>query len=250
MPWSRASENVVVLNSYKEDTSMTTRPPDDAALTDAPQGDDDDGTDLPWVVVGPDNSSITGPLIKGAPIILIGAIRMGVMMAKGKGTSAGAGPIGLVVGLLAVAAPLLWVVGLSGLRLTNAGIRLEDGVLTVRNLWHRRILAAPVSSLTGVHTMRLPVDGEHKTRFIVTSAGGRPLVINPRLWKAAELTELIGALGMPVRDHGFLAWPVLRQRFPGVRVPWRQVHYVMFTLLIVLGAIAYVALIVNLPFFI
>lgn len=226
---------------------MTTRPPDDAPLTDVP-GDDDDDTDLPWVVVSPDNSAITGPLIKGAPVILFGAIRMGVMMAKGKGTSAGAGPLGLVVGLLAVALPFLWVAGLSGLRLMNAGVRLEDGVLTVRDIWHRRRLAAPVAAITGLHTMRIPVDGEHKTRIIVTSANHRPVVINPRLWKTAELTELWQALGLPIRDHGFLAWPVLRLRFPGVRVPWRHVHYVMFTLLIVLGAIAYIALMVNLPF--
>ncbi|MEV6012626.1 hypothetical protein AB0M29_38285 [Streptomyces sp. NPDC051976] len=236
---------------------MTTRPPDDAALTDVPDDDHedhddhegDDGTDLlPWVVVSPDNSAITGPLIKGAPLILIGAIRMGVMMARGKGTSSGSGPLGLVVGLLAVALPLLWVAGLSGLRLMNAEIRLEDGVLTVRDIWHRRRLSAPIAAITGVHTMRIPVDGEHTTRVIVTAANQRPVVINPRLWKAAELNQLWQALGLPVRDHGFLAWPVLRMRFPGVRVPWRQVHYVIFTLLIVLGAIAYIALIVNLPF--
>jgi hypothetical protein len=50
------------------------------------------------------------------------------------------------------------------------------------------------------------------------------------------------------QDHGRLDWSQLHQRFPGVRMPWRQVHYVVFTLLIVIGAIAYIALIVNLPF--
>lgn len=223
---------------------MTTRPPDDAPLTDVPEDD----ADLPWISVRPDNAAVTGPLIKGAPIILIGALRVGILMAKGRGTSAGAGPVGLVIGILAVAAPLLWIGALSALRLLNAGIRLEDGVLTVRDKWNRKVLESPVSSLTGVHLVKLPLDGAHTTRIIITSATNPPLVIDTRLWNAAGLAELWQALGLPFRDHGFLSWPELYQRFPALRMPWRQVHFIMFTLLIVIGAIAYIALMVNLPF--
>lgn len=100
--------------------------------------------------------------------------------------------------MLAFALPLLWIGALSGLRWANAGILLlEDGVLTVRNLWSRRVLEAPVSSLTGLHTVRLPLDGVHTSRIIM---------------------------------------------------PWRQVHFTMFTLLIVIGAIVHIALVVTLPF--
>jgi hypothetical protein len=231
----------------KEDNPMTVRPPGpgDAPLSELSEDDD---TDLAWVSVRPDNGTIKGPLLKGAPLILIGALRMGLMMAKGRGTSAGSGGAGLVIGVLAFTVPLLWVGALSGLRWANAGIRLADGVLTVRNLWNRRVLAVPVSSLTGLHTVRLPLDGVHTGRILITSKTGKPLVIDTRLWDPEGLKELWRGLGLAFQDHGRLDWSQLHQRFPGVRMPWRQVHYVVFTLLIVIGAIAYIALIVNLPF--
>jgi hypothetical protein len=55
-------------------------------------------------------------------------------------------------------------------------------------------------------------------------------------------------LPLSFQDLGFLTWPLLRKRFPGIPTPWRHVHIVLSTLLIVLAGIAYIALIVNLPF--
>ncbi|MEU6069658.1 MULTISPECIES: hypothetical protein [Streptomyces] len=222
---------------------MTTRPPGDAPLTDS-TGEAED----PWVSVRPDNGTVKAPLIKGSPLIAIGALRIGLMMAKGRGTSAGSGTTGLVVGVLAVLLPLLWVGALCALRWANAGILLEDGVLTVRNRWNRKVLQAPVSSLTGLHTVRAPVDGPHQSRIVITSTTGRPLMIDPRLWDAEALRELWRQLRFPFRDHGFVKWPLLKKRFPGIRPPWHHVHVVLFTLLVVIAGIAYIALIVNLPF--
>jgi len=60
---------------------MATRPPDDAPLTDPA-----DEADLLWVSVKPDNGTGKALLIKGSPLIAIGALRLGLMMAKGRGT--------------------------------------------------------------------------------------------------------------------------------------------------------------------
>jgi hypothetical protein len=238
---------------------MTTRPPEDAPHTDEPADDalvddalvddalEDDDADLPWIAVRPDISSITGPLLKCAPLFAFAALRVGLMMAKGRGSSEGSGMTGLVVGILAAAAPFLWVGGVCALRLLNAEMRLEDGVLTVWSKWHRRVLVSPVAALTGLHLVNLPFESNHKSRIIITSRAGRPLIVDPRHWKAEDLKELWRALGRPARDHGRLAWPEARQRFPGMRAPWRHVHAVLSTLLIVVGGIAYIALVVNLP---
>jgi len=118
----------------------------------------------------------------------------------------------------------------------------------VRDRWNRKVLHAPVSSLTGVHTVRAPIDGPHDSRIVITSRAHRPVLIDPRLWDAEGLRELWQHLRLPFQDHGFLNWPLLKKRFPGIPTPWRHVHIVLSTLLIVLGGIAYIALVVNLPF--
>ncbi|MFD9130483.1 hypothetical protein [Kitasatospora sp. NPDC059571] len=207
-----------------------------------------DVDDQPWISVRPDTSAVKGLLIKASPLILFGAIRIGLMMARGRGTSEGSGPLGLLVGVLAVAFPLLWVAALLGLRSANARILLDEGVLTVRNIWGRPVLAAPLASITGVHAVRLPVDGPHKDRVVITAEQSRPVLIDVRHWQQDGLRQLWQHLGVPVRDHGPLTWAQLRARIPGTRVPWRQVHYVLFTVLLVVAVIAYIALVVNLPF--
>ncbi|GGX96985.1 hypothetical protein [Streptomyces anandii] len=223
---------------------MTTRPPDEAPLT----GAQDDG-DAPWVSVRPDSRTVKSPLIAAAPLIAIGALRMGLMMDRGRGTSEGSGTTGFVVGLLAVAFPLVLVGVLTALRWANAGILLEDGVLTVRDRWNRKVLHAPVSELTGVHTLRAPVDGPHGGRVVLTSRTRRPVLVDPRQWNPEALARLWRELALPAEDHGFVTWPVLRQRFPGIRPPWRHVHVVQFGLLAAVVTIGYIALVVNLPFF-
>ncbi|MGW7259500.1 hypothetical protein [Streptomyces sp. NPDC054834] len=222
---------------------MTTRPPGDAPLPDTAKD-----ADLPWVSVRPDNGTLKSLLVKGSPLIAIGALRMGLMMDRGRGTSAGSGTTGLVIGILAVVFPLLWLGALCALRWANAGILLEDGVLTVRNRWNHKVLQVPVSSLTGLHTVRTPMGGAPDSRIVVTSKTGRPLLLDPRLWDAHGLRELWQHLRLPFQDHGSLKWPLLRKHFPGIRPPWRHTHIGLFTTLGVIVCIAYIALIVNLPF--
>ncbi|MGW2615055.1 hypothetical protein [Streptomyces sp. NPDC001500] len=222
---------------------MTLRPSGDPSSPDPA-----DEAELPWVSVRPDNGPSRALLLKGAPLIAVGALRIGLMTARGRGTSAGSGVTGLVIGILAVVFPLPWVGVLNGLRWAHAGIRLEDGVPTVSDRWNRRVLHAPVSSLTGLHMVRAPFDGPHKNRTVITSRSHRPVLVDPRFWDAEGLRELWRDLRLPAQDHGFLTWPLLRKRFPGIPTPWRHVHLVLSALLISLGCVAYVAVIVNLPF--
>ncbi|MEU9992667.1 hypothetical protein AB0E10_38905 [Streptomyces sp. NPDC048045] len=222
---------------------MTTPRGEDARL-----GDPARDTDLPWVSVRPDTATLKGPLLKGAPLIAIAALRVGLLMAKGRGTSQGSGTAGLVLGVLAVAVPVLGAVALCALRWANAGIQLDDGVLTIRNRWNRAVLHAPVSDLTGVHTVRAPADGPHQSRIVLTSRTGAPVLLDPRLWDAAALRDLWRHLQLPHQEHGFLPWPLMKRTFPGIDIPWRHVHTVQFALLAVVGTVAYLALIVNLPF--
>lgn len=203
---------------------MTMRPSGEPLSTEPA-----DEEDLPWVAVRPDNGPSRSLLIKGSPLIAIGALRMGLMMARGRGTSAGSGPTGLVVGLLAVLFPLLCMVLLNGLRWANAGIRLEDGVLTVRDRWNRRVLHAPVSSVTGVHTIKAPFDGSHNSRIVITSRSHKPVLVDPRLWDADGLHRLWQGSGTflpgPRLPHLAPAEEAVPRNSPAVASrPHRRVH--------------------------
>ncbi|WP_042377602.1 hypothetical protein [Streptacidiphilus melanogenes] len=213
-----------------------------------PDGDADGAAFPDWVLVRPDSRALVAPLLRSAPVIAIGTLRMGLLLARGRGTSPGEGLFGLVAGLVLVALPLLWVVLYIGMRWANAGIRLEDGELTVRNVWGRCVLRSQLSALTGLHTVALPYQGPSRHRVVVTSTAGKPLLIDPRLWDAASLKELWGALGVPFTEQGSLGWKGLLQRFPGVKVAWRHLHEVLFAVVVTIAGIAYIAVMVNLSY--
>jgi hypothetical protein len=207
------------------------------------------------IKVGADNSVYKSPLLKGAPLIVLGTLRLGLRMAVGRGSSAGAGWAGLVVGILAVVVPVVWFAGGLALRRAKAAIVLEDGVLRVRDRWGRLVLSTLESDVTGLHKVRIPVDGAHKDRVVITSLEDTPLVLDTRLWEREPLQRLFGQLTAPpaqapVRDQGRVSWSVFRTRFPGAKVPWRQVHYGWFTTFVVILGIAYIVFFVNLSYFV
>ncbi|MEV5435902.1 hypothetical protein AB0K80_07680 [Streptomyces sp. NPDC052682] len=228
---------------HKDDTPVTARPAGDGPLTGLPQE-----VDEAWVSVRPDNGNVKRALLLSSPVVVLGAARVGLMMAQGRGTSEGSGSRGLVIGLLAVLFPFVWIGLLGALRWANAGIVLDEGVLTVRNRFNRRVLRAPVSALTGLHQVDLPIQGPHSTRIVITAHQARPVMIDPRTWDARGLAQLWHQLPVPLHDSGFLEWREVKQRFPKLRRPWHHVHYGLFVLLGTVGTLAYIALVVNLPF--
>lgn len=207
------------------------------------------------IKVRADNSVYKGPLLKGSPLIVLGTLRLGFRLAVGRGSSAGAGWAGLVVGILAVVVPVVWFAAGLALRRAKAAIVLEDGVLRVRDRWGRLVLNTLESDVTGLHKVRIPVDGANTDRVVITSLEDTPLVLDTRLWEQEPLRRLFGRLTAPptqapVRDHGRVRWPEFRTRFPGAKVPWRQVHYGWFTTFVVILGIAYIAFFVNLSYFV
>ena len=207
------------------------------------------------VKVRADNSVFKGPLLKGSPLIVVATLRLGFGMAVGRGSSAGAGWAGLVVGVLAVVVPLVWFAGGLTLRRAKATIVLEDGVLSVSDRWGRLVLNTLESDVTGLHKVRIPVDGAHTERVVITSLEDTPLVLDTRLWEQEPLQRLFAQLTAPpaqtpVSDLGRVTWSDFRTRFPGAKVPWRQVHYGWFTAFVVILGIAYIAFFVNLSYFV
>ncbi|MGM0348313.1 hypothetical protein [Streptomyces sp. Adlamb9] len=206
------------------------------------------------IKVRADNRVYKAPLFGGALPIGLGTIRLGLRLANGRGSSPGAGWPGLIVAVLAVVVPLVWFAGGLAVRRMRAGIALENGVLSVRDRWGRLVLLTLESDVTGLHHVRIPVDG-HKDRLVLTSVDDTPLVLDTRLWEEEPLRRLLGRLAVPpaqapVRQQGMLTWPQFRARFPGAKVPWRQVHFGWFTALVVILAIAYIAFFVNLSYFV
>ncbi|MFI0895718.1 hypothetical protein [Streptomyces sp. NPDC020983] len=201
-----------------------------------------------------DNRVYKAPLLGSSSVLALGTARLGQELAHGSGNASGAGLPGMIVGVLAVVVPLVWFAGGLALRRAKAVIVLEDGVLSVRDRWGHLVLHTLESDVTGLHQVRIPVDG-HKDRLVITSADDTPLVLDTRLWEEEPLRRLLGRLTgppaqAPVRQDGTVNWSQFHARFPGAKVPWRQVHFVWFTTLMVVLAIAYVAFFVNLSYFV
>jgi hypothetical protein len=204
--------------------------------------------ELPWVSVEADNKGFYKPLLASAPVIVLGVVRLAVRLSLGGWHTAGAGVMGLVAAVLGVAFPLLVLVLVLSLRWANCGMRLQDGQLTVRDLWGRRLLDVPAATVTGLHKVRLPIGSASPHRVVIVARGARPLVVDPRIWSAEGLRELFAALDVPTHEDGYVTWDVFRRRFPNAWLPWRRKHYGVFVTLMTLLVLAYIALVVNLGY--
>ncbi|MFC5908705.1 hypothetical protein [Streptacidiphilus monticola] len=206
------------------------------------------------IKVRADNSVYKTPLIGGAPLIVLGTLRLGLRLDAGRGTSPGAGWAGLIVGILAVVVPFVWFAGGLALRRAKASIVLEDGTLSVRDRWGHLVRHSLEEDVTGLHKVRIPVEG-HKDRVVITLVEEPPLVLDTRLWEQAQLQRLFDRLTAPpaqapVREVGLVSWSDFRTRFPGAKVPWRQVHGWWFAAFVTVLVIAYIAFFVNLAYFV
>lgn len=211
-------------------------------------------------MIAADNRIYKSKLFIALPVTLIGTGRLGIMMAAGRGTSEGSGWLGFVVGVLALAAPLLGVVGFMVLRRFNAAIVLRDEVLTISNLWGWPVLIAPVHTITGLHHVRLEVGAQMTDQVVVASEAAKPFLIDMRVWQRdGKWHRLWEKLEAPIHSQNQLptgklasGWTDLRERFPGAPVPWGESHprtWVLCILpLMIITVVGYIALIVNLPF--
>ncbi|WP_412543734.1 hypothetical protein R8Z50_14965 [Longispora sp. K20-0274] len=199
----------------------------------------------------PDNRVYIARLVILAPFLLVGMVLFFFRLVAGGRDSGGASGGGALVATVAgLGLPLLYVAGLIALRLVNARILLEDGRLTVRNAWRWPVFAVPVDDVTGLHPVDVKVgtDQVRPGRVVVTSRSARPFVLDSRMWQAADYDRLVRRLGVPVGGHESIWWGPLKAAYPGVRMPWLQVHTGVVLTVGTIGTLAYIFVIVNLAF--
>ncbi|MEV6520897.1 hypothetical protein AB0M43_03030 [Longispora sp. NPDC051575] len=202
-----------------------------------------------WVL--PDNRVYVARLIILAPFLLIGMVLFFFRMLAGGRTDEGAGVNGALIGtVLGLGLPLLWVGGLLVLRRLNARIILDGERMTVRNAWRWPVLVVPMDDVTGLHPVEVKVgtDGVRPGRLVLTTSHARPFVLDTRLWRAEEFGRLLRRLAVPVAEPETVRWENLRKTFPGVRMPWLQVHPGVVVGVGTVATLVYIFVIVNLAF--
>jgi hypothetical protein len=202
-----------------------------------------------WVL--PDNRVYVARLVILAPFLLIGMVLFFFRLLAGGRTDEGAGVNGALIGtVLGLGLPLLWVGGLLVLRRLNARIILDGERMTVRNAWRWPVLVVPMDDVTGLYPVEVKVgtDGVRPGRLVVTTSHARPCVLDTRLWRAEEFGRLLRRLAVPVAEPETVRWENLRKTFPGVRMPWLQVHPGVVVGVGSVATLVYIFVIVNLAF--
>jgi hypothetical protein len=202
------------------------------------------------VVVYPDNSLFRRRIAVLAPVLAIANVLLACRLATGIRASPGAGWWALPTVAAAFLVPVIWVVGLLGLRRLNARIVLEDGVLYVRNSLRRWTVVIDTDDITGLHPVDVQVssDQTRPDRIVLACRDHRPLVIDTRIWQPDQIRLLGNRLGAPVSPKRTVSWKELRRSYPGVRMPWLQVHPGTVIALGSLGMLAYVVVVVEVAF--
>ncbi|GIG56719.1 hypothetical protein Lfu02_10910 [Longispora fulva] len=199
----------------------------------------------------PDNRVYIARLVILAPFLLVGMVLFFFRLLAGGRDGEGAGGGGaLVATVLGLGLPLLYVGGLIVLRLVNARILLDGDRMTVRNAWRWPVFVVPVDDVTGMHSVDVKVgtDQLRPGRIVVTSRSARPFVVDARLWRAEEFHRLVRRLRLPLAERRGVWWERLREEFPGVRMPWSQVHPGVVLAAGTIGTLVYIFVMVNLAF--
>lgn len=202
------------------------------------------------VWVEPDNSIYKRRLVILAPFIVIGAVGVICKLAVPRGESAGAGWWAVPTVTAAVLIPLIWVAGLLVLRRLNARIVLDEGVLYVRNSLRRWVFVVDVDDITGLHPVDVQVssDQTRPDRVVITSGDARPFVVDTRIWQPDQIRLLWNRLGAPTSPKETVHWKELRQTYPGVRMPWLQVHVGAVVAFGTVATLVYIFLVVQVAF--
>jgi len=201
-----------------------------------------------WVF--PDNRIYRRRIAVISPILVIAAVLFTCRLATGFRGSADAGWWALPTVAAATLVPVIWVAGLLGLRRLNARIVLEEGVLYVRDNLRRWTVVIDADAITGLHPVdvRVSSDQTRPDRVVITSREHRPFLIDTRIWQPDQFRLLRNRLGAPTSAKKTVSWKELRRDYPGVRMPWLQVHPGSVVALATVAMIAYVVLVVEVAF--
>jgi hypothetical protein len=200
-----------------------------------------------WVY--PDNGIYKKRAVALAPVIGFATLLFACRLAVPHRGSAGAGWWAFPTVAAAVLVPLIWTAAFMVLRRLNARIVLDDGVLYVRNSLRRWILSVDTNDITGLHPVDVRVsDQTRPDRVIITSRDNRPCIIDTRIWQPNQIRLLWNRLGAPTSAKQTLPWKELPRDYPGVRMPWLQVHPGSAIALGTIATIACIVLVVQVAF--
>lgn len=192
-------------------------------------------------LVSPDRSRFARVALAVVPAVIVPGISMTRLLASGRGTSEGLGPMAIPAAIALVALPFLWYVAYAVLHTVNTYVAFSDGAVRVRN-WARRltVIEGP-GSVARTHIDSSGIAGA----VLVVSDDRAAVLLNPRQWREAELDKVWRRAALPERFGGTPTPRELRRRHPTIRIPlyirYPGVVYTFWTVLVIL----YIGVVVN-----
>ncbi|GHB51044.1 hypothetical protein GCM10010347_20960 [Streptomyces cirratus] len=191
--------------------------------------------------VSPDKSRFGRVALAIVPAVIVPGMSMVRMLAGGRGTSEGLGPMAVPAAVALVALPFLWYVAYAVLHTLNTYVALVDGAVLVRN-WARRLTVIEGPGFVA----RTHVKSSGIADAVLVVGDDRAAVmLNPRQWREDELDEVWRKAALPQQFGGTPTPRELRKRYPTIRIPLYIRHpgivYTFWTILVIL----YIAVVVN-----
>lgn len=191
--------------------------------------------------VAPDKSRFGRVALAIVPAVIVPGISMARMLAGGRGTSEGLGPMAAPAAIALIALPFLWYVAYAVLHTVNTYVALVDGAVLVRN-WARRltIIEGP-GFVARTHINSSGIAGA----VLVVGDDRAAVMLNPRQWREDELDKVWRKAALQQQFGGTPTPRELRKRYPTIRIPlyirYPGIVYTFWTILVLL----YIGVVVN-----
>ncbi|MFE4629711.1 hypothetical protein [Streptomyces mirabilis] len=191
--------------------------------------------------MAPDKSRFRHVALAIVPAVIVPGISMARMLAGGRGTSEGLGPMAAPAAIALIALPFLWYVAYAVLHTVNTYVALVDGAVLVRN-WARRltIIEGP-GFVAWTHINSSGIAGA----VLVVGDDRAAVMLNPRQWREDELDKVWRKAALQQQFGGTPTPHELRKRYPTIRIPlyirYPGIVYTFWTILVLL----YIGLVVN-----
>ncbi|MET9913326.1 hypothetical protein ABZZ74_42320 [Streptomyces sp. NPDC006476] len=175
------------------------------------------------------------------PAVIVPGISMVRLLAGGRGTSEGLGPMAAPAAITLIALPFLWYVAYAVLHTVNTYVALVDGAVLVRN-WARRLTVIEGPGFVArTHINSSGIAGA----VLVVGDDRAAVMLNPRQWRETELDKVWRKAALQQQFGGTPTPRELRKRYPTLRIPlyirYPGIVYTFWTLLVFL----YIGVVVN-----
>lgn len=191
--------------------------------------------------VSPDKSRFGRVALAIVPAVIVPGISMVRLLAGGRGTSEGLGPMAAPAAITLIALPFLWYVAYAVLHTVNTYVALVDGAVLVRN-WARRLTVIEGPGFVArTHINSSGIAGA----VLVVGDDRAAVMLNPRQWRETELDKVWRKAALQQQFGGTPTPRELRKRYPTLRIPlyirYPGIVYTFWTLLVFL----YIGVVVN-----